>query len=83
MSQERFDMTKAPDVFSKWEKIKDMADQLIDMMLNLRQSGDRRSPCPGADHGSLKEILHHLYKKRSPPQSQLILKRPLNGFASA
>ncbi len=25
--------------FSKWEKIKDMVDQCIDMMLNLRQSG--------------------------------------------
>ncbi|UCE06946.1 MAG: transketolase [bacterium] len=25
--------------FSKWEKIKDMVDQYIDMMLNLRQSG--------------------------------------------
>ncbi len=25
--------------FSKWEKIKDMVDQSIDMMLNLRQSG--------------------------------------------
>jgi transketolase len=39
MSQSRIEMTKAPDVFSKWEKIKDMTDQLIDMMLNLRQSG--------------------------------------------
>jgi transketolase len=27
------------DVFPKWEKIKDMTDQLIDLMLNLRQSG--------------------------------------------
>ena len=25
--------------FPKWEKIKDMVDQCIDMMLNLRQSG--------------------------------------------
>ncbi len=28
-----------PDLFPKWEKIKDMTDQLIDIMLNLRQSG--------------------------------------------
>ncbi len=27
------------DVYPKWEKIKDMTDQLIDMTLNLRQSG--------------------------------------------
>ncbi|OQX29257.1 MAG: transketolase [Spirochaeta sp. LUC14_002_19_P3] len=27
------------DVFPKWEKIKDMADQLVDLMLNVRQSG--------------------------------------------
>jgi len=27
------------NTFSKWEKLKDMTDQLIDMMLNLRQSG--------------------------------------------
>lgn len=27
------------DVFPKWEKIKDMADQLLDLMLNVRQSG--------------------------------------------
>lgn len=28
-----------PELFPKWEKIKDMTDQLIDIMLNLRQSG--------------------------------------------
>ena len=39
MSQESLKMTNAHDVFSKWEKIKDMTDQLIDMTLNLRQSG--------------------------------------------
>jgi len=39
MSQTRIEMTEAPDIFSKWEKIKDMTDQLIDIMLNLRQSG--------------------------------------------
>lgn len=32
-------MQAASDVFTKWEKLKDMSDQLIDMMLNLRQSG--------------------------------------------
>ncbi len=29
----------APDIYPKWEKIKDMTDQLIDITLNLRQSG--------------------------------------------
>ena len=28
-----------PEIYPKWEKIKDMTDQLIDIMLNLRQSG--------------------------------------------
>lgn len=32
-------MQSDTDVFPKWEKIKDMTDQLIDLMLNLRQSG--------------------------------------------
>jgi len=32
-------LQSTPDVFPKWEKIKDMIDQLIDLMLNLRQSG--------------------------------------------
>lgn len=39
MRNETSKLQSAPDVFSKWEKIKDMTDQLIDMMLNLRQSG--------------------------------------------
>ncbi|MCF7826828.1 MAG: transketolase [Candidatus Marinimicrobia bacterium] len=29
----------APEIYPKWEKIKDMIDQLIDITLNLRQSG--------------------------------------------
>ncbi|MCF7807625.1 MAG: transketolase [Candidatus Marinimicrobia bacterium] len=32
-------LQSSPEVYAKWEKIKDMIDQLIDIMLNLRQSG--------------------------------------------
>ncbi|MCF7824001.1 MAG: transketolase [Candidatus Marinimicrobia bacterium] len=39
MTNETSRLQSTPDVFPKWEKIKDMVDQLIDMMLNLRQSG--------------------------------------------
>jgi len=39
MAYETSKLQSSSDVFPKWEKIKDMVDQLIDMMLNLRQSG--------------------------------------------
>jgi len=39
MTNETSKLQSNTDVFPKWEKIKDMTDQLIDMMLNLRQSG--------------------------------------------
>ncbi|MEA3287846.1 MAG: transketolase [Candidatus Marinimicrobia bacterium] len=39
MTNETSKLHSTTDVFPKWEKIKDMTDQLIDMMLNLRQSG--------------------------------------------
>ncbi len=39
MTTETSKLQVAPEVYPKWEKIKDMTDQLIDIMLNLRQSG--------------------------------------------
>ncbi len=39
MTTEASKLQKAPEIYPKWEKIKDMTDQLIDIMLNLRQSG--------------------------------------------
>ncbi len=39
MTNKTSKLQSTADVFPKWEKIKDMTDQLIDMMLNLRQSG--------------------------------------------
>ncbi len=39
MTNETSKLQSTADVFPKWEKIKDMTDQLIDLMLNLRQSG--------------------------------------------
>jgi len=39
MTKETSKLHAAPEIYPKWEKIKDMTDQLIDIMLNLRQSG--------------------------------------------
>ncbi len=39
MAVKRSKELNGQDVFPKWEKIKDMTDQLIDLMLNVRQSG--------------------------------------------
>jgi len=39
MTNDRSRLTTSPDIYPKWEKVKDMTDQLIDIMLNLRQSG--------------------------------------------
>ena len=39
MTTDTLESQSAIDLYPKWEKIKDMTDQLIDIMLNLRQSG--------------------------------------------
>jgi len=39
MTTDQFKAPSTIDHYPKWEKIKDMTDQLIDIMLNLRQSG--------------------------------------------
>ncbi len=39
MTNETSTLQSTTGLFPRWEKIKDMTDQLIDMMLNLRQSG--------------------------------------------
>ena len=39
MTKETSRLQVTSEVYPKWEKIKDMTDQLIDIMLNLRQSG--------------------------------------------
>ena len=39
MTSETSKLQLVPEIYPKWEKIKDMTDQLIDITLNLRQSG--------------------------------------------
>lgn len=39
MTRHMSQLQTSPEVYPQWEKIKDMIDQLIDLMLNLRQSG--------------------------------------------
>lgn len=39
MTRQMSQLQSSPEVYQKWEKIKDMIDQMIDLMLNLRQSG--------------------------------------------